>query len=688
MSTDYILKFTDPDKAPFTVRAFTSNGPASPVSELPLHPLAVSAETSLVLIGKGVPDYGGDLIQGNILHLTENFANATAPVYPIEGQLWFNNTTDQLWVYDGAAWKKLVVSAGLDTALDLNAQRISNLADPSAPQDAITKAYGDTTYVNAGGDTVTGFLSISLTPTSALHAANKQYVDDEISAVVISGSGGATAYTDAQVATRVAKAGDTMTGDLNISAANLNVLNGNVVITNGSILFLGTSSGIDLGNARISSVADPVNPSDVSTKAYVDDALDESISGGNHDQTTGTLTLSKYNGGTIIVSGQIAPLLHSHSTIDLIHGVTGSVANDAETLAYFTRHVDPIPEQLGFVQAFALVDVLASSFSARNDRVVMVGNSTTTLTLPFKYPVEMNKLQVYKNGIKQYKNDRATASINLSSTSNLSTDTGLTAQLYKLNATIDGVLNTDLEVDLSSETAPIAHYVLVQRISDAFETSPTVSITFSTPLVDGTELSGLVAGTLYEAEFTVDGITRTVSVPGDAITTINDLAAYLASSAARKVEVSGGKLVITGATKGSLSTFTIADVAGPTPAPLFSSLTNFSAIDAPVAGVTKAVVQYHNKKILVMSPTDGNGSEVTLAAPSTGTNLLTSLTGSSVSNETITVDYDYSEPSNPLSYTNTVEFMAVTSGADKYEFIVDAHAPELTAGGIYRYALN
>lgn len=76
----------------------------------------VNDQTSLNFPGKNTTSYG-TVIAENFLHLLENFANSTAPLRPIEGQLWFDTTAgvDQLKVYDGANW---VASGGLKKAIN------------------------------------------------------------------------------------------------------------------------------------------------------------------------------------------------------------------------------------------------------------------------------------------------------------------------------------------------------------------------------------------------------------------------------------------------------------------------------------------------------------------------------------------------------------------------------------------
>jgi len=70
---------------------------------------SINTETSISLLGRNLQDFGA-VLNENLLHLLENFANNTSPSNPVEGQLWYDTTTgvDQLKIYDGAQW----VSAG------------------------------------------------------------------------------------------------------------------------------------------------------------------------------------------------------------------------------------------------------------------------------------------------------------------------------------------------------------------------------------------------------------------------------------------------------------------------------------------------------------------------------------------------------------------------------------------------
>lgn len=100
----YNVRFTDTDKSDITVYDNTSN-----------------TDTSLTFPGRNVTGYG-QIIGENFLHLLENFASTSAPVSPIEGQLWYDSGNETLKVSDGLNWKaasgiyKGPVEPGLDAS--------------------------------------------------------------------------------------------------------------------------------------------------------------------------------------------------------------------------------------------------------------------------------------------------------------------------------------------------------------------------------------------------------------------------------------------------------------------------------------------------------------------------------------------------------------------------------------------
>ena len=62
--------------------------------------------TSLTLIGKNTPNYGLILNQ-NLVDLLQNFAGASTPNGPVEGQLWYNSSTGRLSVYNNSIFKTI-----------------------------------------------------------------------------------------------------------------------------------------------------------------------------------------------------------------------------------------------------------------------------------------------------------------------------------------------------------------------------------------------------------------------------------------------------------------------------------------------------------------------------------------------------------------------------------------------------
>lgn len=71
----------------------------------------VNTDLSISLVGRGSTEFG-TVIAENSLHMLENFASNSAPLNPVEGQLWYDTTNNQkqLKIYDGTLW---VAAGGL-----------------------------------------------------------------------------------------------------------------------------------------------------------------------------------------------------------------------------------------------------------------------------------------------------------------------------------------------------------------------------------------------------------------------------------------------------------------------------------------------------------------------------------------------------------------------------------------------
>jgi len=71
---------------------------------------SIDKSTSLTFVGRNYSGYGQP-IEENLVRLLENFANTTAPLKPVQGQLWFNNTPNSrrlLVSYDGTNFRDVV----------------------------------------------------------------------------------------------------------------------------------------------------------------------------------------------------------------------------------------------------------------------------------------------------------------------------------------------------------------------------------------------------------------------------------------------------------------------------------------------------------------------------------------------------------------------------------------------------
>lgn len=76
--------------------------------------------TDLTFVGNSVPNYG-EYINENFIKLLENFSNVTQPNHPIMGQLWYDESTAQLKVYDGIEFRStssVIVSGSLPAAMN------------------------------------------------------------------------------------------------------------------------------------------------------------------------------------------------------------------------------------------------------------------------------------------------------------------------------------------------------------------------------------------------------------------------------------------------------------------------------------------------------------------------------------------------------------------------------------------
>lgn len=248
---------------------------------------------------------------------TDTLTNKT-----ISGGTLSGTTTNTGTISGGTVSGATITSGALSDALDANSQKVTNLGAPSASTDAATKGYVDSTTVASSGDTMSGALAMGSnkitdvgTPTAPTDAATKGYVDTAVSNVVDAAPGAldtlnelaaalgddanfSTTVTNS-IATKVAKAGDTMTGSLTFT-----------------------------GGAKVTGLPTPSASSDAAPKSYVDGRVADT-----GDTMTGNLTFS----GGATVTGIPSPSASSDavplSYVTTLYGSTASAATSAAAAA-------------------------------------------------------------------------------------------------------------------------------------------------------------------------------------------------------------------------------------------------------------------------------------------------------------------------------------------------------------------
>ena len=104
-----------------------------------------SAATTISLIGRDLTHYG-EILNENLVHMMESFANSSSPQNPLRGQLWYDTDESILMVYNGTSW----YSSGADLGEFTVAALPNAVANPNAYALA-TNASGGRTVVRSDG---------------------------------------------------------------------------------------------------------------------------------------------------------------------------------------------------------------------------------------------------------------------------------------------------------------------------------------------------------------------------------------------------------------------------------------------------------------------------------------------------------------------------------------------------------
>jgi hypothetical protein len=519
--SNYVIKRSDPANGSFLVQSDQIDGTTRPWSAgLYVNPVsgltALSSNSSLVLAGRGITDYG-ELVQNDLVYLMEHFAYKSRPLTPVQGQIWYKNanytdpsfpsdpTVAGLFVYSGTAWTP-VLAANIFGNVDLGGALITSLGNAVSGTDALNRNTADGRYLQLAGGTLTGgvaftagattftggtvvynagvAVSVTDTPSSALHVANKSYVDARdavvtglVNAEAITRGNADTVLTgdiatiNSQLPNFIVTTGDTMTGNLAFSST-------------GSITFVGGgSSSINLGLVRIQQLGAPSLNNDATTKLYVDTAIltaiaglppsavsDGVVYGGVFTSSTGVLTLQRTLGlPDVTVTGTMAPFNHGHTT--------GAITYDLASPLY-SRSVLIISEVatggypvIPTSNAIRSLDQTLIGLTQRIERQIVIGDGTTTsfnLSAFMGYQVSENRLSISMDGVKQYCCERGMSRITFTDTPiSPKSVIGIPNGVYAFNITVDGTLYSSVTIVVG---ASYTYLQMVASLTSAFTT--------------------------------------------------------------------------------------------------------------------------------------------------------------------------------------------------------------------------
>jgi len=102
--------------------------------------------TDLSLVGRAVTNYG-EYQNENYVYLLENFANGTAPVQPILGQLWYNANTDLISAYNTANTWTVLASQNYVEAAKISPTFTGVPTAPTAPSGTANTQIATTGFV-------------------------------------------------------------------------------------------------------------------------------------------------------------------------------------------------------------------------------------------------------------------------------------------------------------------------------------------------------------------------------------------------------------------------------------------------------------------------------------------------------------------------------------------------------------
>lgn len=141
----------------------------------------INTTTELKFVGKNYAGYG-EAQNENMLHMLENFANSSAPTRPISGMIWYDTAVNKLKFYDGSRWKSV---GGADVSSTPPSGYVEGDFYWNNTTDQLYARNDNNEWVlvgpQAAGTGTTQLRSLTVTDTfSATHVIIAAYVEDEV----------------------------------------------------------------------------------------------------------------------------------------------------------------------------------------------------------------------------------------------------------------------------------------------------------------------------------------------------------------------------------------------------------------------------------------------------------------------------------------------------------------------------
>ena len=258
---------------------------------------------SIILVGKNLLDYGS-YIETGIIRILENFSYNEAPLSPLEGQIWHNNSENKINFYNGTTWISIL-----------------DKTDKDIYDSEIAQIEQEITSINGTLSVITEELQNKYATLDDLNSeiSERKSVDTDMLSQITTEVSDRKSADNALELEKVNRSGDTMSGELTV--------NSNIISTG----YIYAGADIDVGNGYSLFVKNSLGTVFGSTKINSDNGISWFI-GSDPDVHTTEMTLNP-DGSIITTKGTVAflsDITHITTTI-----TTSGNVGDANSYTIF-----------------------------------------------------------------------------------------------------------------------------------------------------------------------------------------------------------------------------------------------------------------------------------------------------------------------------------------------------------------